>query len=51
MNFDDLDDAYHVEKLKNKTKKVDGGKKGKRVEREIVGILNNRFSHLKEKTI
>jgi hypothetical protein len=50
MNFDDLENTYHVEKLKNKTKKVDGGKKGKRVEREIVGILNNRFSHLKEKT-
>ena len=50
MNFDDLDDAYHLEKFKNKTKKVDGGKKGKRVEREIVGVLNTRFSHMENKT-
>lgn len=50
MNFDDLDDTYHIEKFKKKTKKVDGGRKGKRVEREIVGILNQRFSHLKNKS-
>jgi hypothetical protein len=50
MNFDDLDNTYHIEKFKNKKKKVDGGKKGKRVEREIVGILNERFSHLENKT-
>lgn len=50
MNFDDLDNTYHIEKFKNKKKKVDGGKKGKRVEREIVGILNERFAHLENKT-
>lgn len=50
MNFDDLEETYHIEKFKNKKKKVDGGKKGKRVEREIVAILNERFSHMKEKT-
>lgn len=48
MNFDDLDETYHVEKFKNKSKKVNGNKKGKRVEREIVGMLNDRFSYLKE---
>jgi len=46
MNFDDLDDTYHIEKFSNKKKKVDGGRKGKRVERELVGILNERFAHL-----
>lgn len=50
MNFDDLDETYHIEKFKDKKKKIDGGKKGKRVEREIVGILNQRFSHLPDKT-
>ena len=48
MNFDELDDSYHIEKFKKKTKKVNGNKKGKRVEREIVGILNDRFQYLNE---
>jgi Holliday junction resolvase len=43
MNFDDLDDAYHVEKFKNKKKGVNGNRKGKRVERELVAVLNDRF--------
>jgi hypothetical protein len=43
MNFDDLENDYHVEKFKNKKKGVNGNRKGKRVERELVNVLNERF--------
>jgi hypothetical protein len=48
MNFDDFDETYHIEKFKNKSKKKNGNMKGKRGEREVVGILNLRFSYLTE---
>lgn len=47
MDFDNLDD-FHVEKLEKKKKKKNGNRKGKRVEREIVHKLNERFKHLNE---
>lgn len=43
MNFDDLDDEYQIEKFKSRKKSVNGNRKGKRVERELVSFLNDRF--------
>ena len=43
MNFDELENDYNIEKFKNKAKRIKGGQKGKRVERELVAILNKKF--------
>lgn len=45
MNADDFDfeDCEVDDILKARRKKVDGGKKGKRVERELVKVLTERF--------
>lgn len=43
MNFDDYENEYNIEKFKNKTKAVNGCRKGKRVERELVAFFNDRF--------
>jgi hypothetical protein len=43
MNIDDFENDYHIEKFKNRKKGVNGNRKGKRVERELVAVLNQRF--------
>ena len=43
MNFDDIEETFHIEKFKSKTKRTNGCRKGKRVERELVAFLNERF--------
>lgn len=43
MNFDDYENEYQIEKFKSRKKGVNGNRKGKRVERELVAFLNERF--------
>lgn len=45
MNFDELENTYDLEKFKNKTKRKNGCRKGKRVERDLVKILNEKFDN------
>jgi Holliday junction resolvase len=44
MNFDEIEDTFHLEKFTNKTKKKNGCRKGKRVERDLVKVLNEKFN-------